>query len=620
MISVIAFHAGITAISGGYVGVDIFFVISGYLITALIFKEMENGTFTFLNFYKRRAARLLPALIITIFTVFIFGFIFYNTATFDNLGKEIAFSSIGAANILFANGVNYFVKDEAYQPLIHLWSLGVEEQFYLIWPLILLITIKIHKKSVIAIAALLFFASLTLSIDAVNNNLTKGYFLLHYRAFELLIGVITALVLYKSDPSRLSDNTKKLLSYVGFTLIITPMLLLDKESAFPGMNALWTCLGAALVIAFPNSGSVTKLLSNKTLVFLGLISYPLYLYHQPLISFIKFSGMQLSSFGIFSFVLLLLVPASWLTYKYLEKPIRQSVHAKQPVKSWIMLSGMILTIPVFAAAGLFVAKSGGFEARFKYLNPFALEITAAHSNTFIKKFSEGYQVNLNKKSRALFVGDSVLQHYVVPILTALNLKADEIDLVTRGGCVLLKGADFKDNFASISCNSLREDLYKINKKYDYVIISQAWEHYDKSVLNFAHNTNGYSKWSDLLNNTIAHFAGMADKIILIGAHPLIDGTKSLQPSVTSSKDRFTAKLNDLKIVNYEKMMASRPFFDEYAKKENIIFIEPYRIFCDTACKLSDGQWSYFADSQHLSGASTEFVSARILASLSEHPL
>lgn len=578
---------------------------------------MIEGTFSFSNFYKRRAARLLPALIITIFLVFLFGFIFYNKTAFDNLGKEILFSSFGAANILFANGVNYFAKDEDYQPLIHLWSLGVEEQFYLAWPIILLATTKIHKNSVIAVAALLFIASLTLSIEAVNNNLTKGYFLLHYRAFELLIGVITALAVNNSEPSRLNDYTKRMLSWVGAILIIMPMFLLDKDSSFPGMNAMWTCLGAALVIAFPNRGVITRVLSHKSLVFLGLISYPLYLYHQPLISFIHFSEAEFSSYEIFGFVLLLAIPASWLTFQYLEKPIRHTVQAKPSKKSWIVLSGLIATIPIFAVAGLYVAKSGGLEARFKYLNPFALEISAAHSTTFHKTFSEGYLVNPNQQSRALFVGDSVLQHYVIPITIALGIKTDQVDVVTRGGCVLLNGVDFKDTFSSVSCSSLREQLFKINKKYDYIILSQSWDFYDKSVLNFDVDKSGYHQWSTLLNDTISHFSGMTDKIILIGAHPIIDGTKSLQPSITSSKESFTDKLNDLKIMNYEEMVGARSFFDKYAQQEKIIFVEPYRIFCDKTCKLSDGRWSYFSDALHLSDASTEFVSTRIVELLKQ---
>ncbi len=144
VIAVIIFHTGFSFLSGGFIGVDVFFVISGYLITSLVYKEITSGTFSYLTFYKRRIARLLPALIITLILVLGFGFLFYDNREFDNLGKELFFSALGAANILFAQGVNYFAQEDSVRPLIHLWSLGVEEQFYLIWPT-LLITLTFFK-------------------------------------------------------------------------------------------------------------------------------------------------------------------------------------------------------------------------------------------------------------------------------------------------------------------------------------------------------------------------------------------------------------------------------------------------------------------------------------------
>ena len=147
VIAVIVFHSGFELFSGGYVGVDIFFVISGYLITGMVFDEVKSGSFTYANFYKRRIARLGPALAITLATVSCLGFFFYDNKAFDNLGKEIFFSAAGAANILFAQGINYFAQESTVRPLIHLWSLGVEEQFYLVWPttLVLLGALKLRR-------------------------------------------------------------------------------------------------------------------------------------------------------------------------------------------------------------------------------------------------------------------------------------------------------------------------------------------------------------------------------------------------------------------------------------------------------------------------------------------
>ena len=284
---------------------------------------MNEGKFSFRSFYKRRAARLLPALSITLFGVLLFGFVFYNNQSFDNLGKELFFSSFGAVNILFSQGVNYFAKDDAYQPLIHLWSLGVEEQFYIIWPILLMSLYRFSILVVISVALMVFLFSFGMSVHAVNAGLLKGYFLLQYRAFELLVGVITAFFMLHSVNIKISDLGKQFLTYVGCALIFIPMFILDSQSDFPGFNALIPCFGAALIIAFPNQGVITKLLSNKILVFIGLISYPLYLYHQPIISFMYFFDADLTSVEMFLGVTSISVLASWLTFKFIEMPIRK---------------------------------------------------------------------------------------------------------------------------------------------------------------------------------------------------------------------------------------------------------------------------------------------------------
>jgi peptidoglycan/LPS O-acetylase OafA/YrhL len=612
VMSVIAFHSGISVFSGGYVGVDIFFVISGYLITTQIYKEITEGTFTFKGFYKRRAARLLPALSLTLCVVLVFGFIYYNNKTFDNLGKELLFSSLGAANILFSQGVNYFANDEAYQPLIHLWSLGVEEQFYLVWPIILLFFFRISNRLLIPVTVLMFIVSLGLSVFAVKEQLTKGYFLPHYRAFELLVGVITALYLRSKSEIVLSSLIRQIFTYIGIVLIIAPMLVLTKESSFPGYNALWPCLGAALIISFPNNGLITNALSNKMLVFIGLISYPLYLFHQPLISFIYFFDINFTAVEMFFVVVSISTFASWFVYNYIEKPVRRMAHAAPRKNTIITISGLVATIPIFAISGLVIAKSGGLEYRFKYLNPFALEITQAHSSTFNKNFERGVQVSAGDRGKALFVGDSVLQHYVLPMSKALDLEVENIDSVTRGGCVLLKDIDFVDKFSDISCDDIRNKLYASKKTYDYVIISQAWDSYDKSVLNFASDSEGYEKWLPFLIRSIEHFSEIANKIIIIGAHPSVGGTHALQPTTTISKELFLKKLENVKVNNHSKMIQASKLFSSLEENGKVIVIEPYSIFCDKGCIVSDGKWSFFSDSEHISSASTDFVTERIL--------
>lgn len=617
VLSVIGFHSGIPALSGGYIGVDVFFVISGYLITSFICQEMARGTFSFAAFYLRRAARLLPALAIVLFGVLIFGFCFYPSTAFDKLGKELFFSAFGAANILFARGTDYFAAASAYQPLLHLWSLGVEEQFYLLWPLMLFLTGKYANRLVLPLACGLLLCSFALSQYAVEQQLSKGYFLLHYRAFELLIGVITALLLLRYDLSVLHRHIRTALAFCGGLLIVLPMLLLDAQSPFPGWNALWPCLGAALLIAFSEQNLLARLLSARPLVFLGLISYPLYLVHQPLISFVHFFAWELSASEMFLLVTGCGIVLSFALYHYVETPLRQAVRQARNHKPGVKLLAGLVAMPCLAALGLLVSKTNGLEQRFTYFNPFAAEITAAHQQTFAAQFHSGFQVAATGKTKALFVGDSVLQHYVVPLITALQIEPSAVDTVTRGGCVLLKGADFVDSYADISCDALRDKLYRQTKRYEVVVLSQSWESYDHEVLNFTAAPDRFSRWSRLLSDTVQHFLTLSDRVIVLGAHPRLSGVSALQPSMTISAAGYSAALAQLTIRNEPALRQSQAFFGAL-KQDRVIVLEPYQIFCHGACKLSGQQWSYFSDSLHISRAATPFVAGRLAELYQNH--
>ena len=607
VLSVILFHSGISAFAGGYIGVDIFFVISGYLITTLIYKEIKQGNFTYINFYKRRIARLLPALSITLLFVLIFGFIFYNNKSFDNLGKEVFFSSIGAANILFSQGINYFVNNEAYEPLLHLWSLGIEEQFYIALPIILLLTYRLSHKRIITILSTILVASFCLSIYSVEMGQTKGYFLIQYRAFELLIGVITALILYGSIKNEPNEKIKQFLSLLGFILILIPVFALDKQSNFPGFNALWPCIGTAIIIAFPNDGLITKLLSNSVFVFLGLISYPLYLFHLPIISYLHFFETNLTAIETFVLVISISTLLSFITYKYVETPTRKIVHERNGGKNYLITAGLLTIVLFLAIIGFGVAKTGGFEQRFEYLNPYALDLSQAHSTTFHQNFERGYKVEPTEHGQALFIGDSVLQQYVLPISMALKLEPNQIDTVTRGGCVLLKDVNFNDKFSDISCNNIRDTLYKSTKTYDYIFISQEWDSYGTSVINFPNVEDIFGRWVPFLDSTIEHFSTLSENIIILGGHLHVDGTMKIQPSIAIRKDTLMSNLKDIKVSNTLDLVHSVSLFSRYKLGKDIYVIHPYNIFCSEVCTTNNGTWSFFSDRQHISSAGTNYI-------------
>ncbi|MFC1775876.1 acyltransferase family protein [Pseudomonadota bacterium] len=617
VMAVIFFHSGVELLSGGYIGVDIFFVISGYLITGLIFEEIKSGNFTYSSFYKRRIARLLPSLLLTLLMVLIFGFIFYDTNAFDSLGKEIFFSAIGAANILFGQGVNYFAQEDSVRPLIHLWSLGVEEQFYLVWPTALLILALFRLRNILLVMGVLFLVSFFLAVVFVDVSPIKTYFYPQYRAFELMLGAFTALGMRSRNfgTLTLSKNKKELISYISLSLIVLPMFLLDKNSTFPGLNTLYPCVGTAMFIAFSDRTSLAKTLSFTPLVLIGLISYPLYLYHQPIVSYLQFFELGPNNLSMLIMVLMLSVPLSWLTYQYIERPIRRKAHKKEKSTN-THIASLVSMLGFFAIAGMFIAKNDGVGARFQLLNPFAYQVTENSATTFHSHFKRGLNVADTETGKILFIGDSLLQQYVYPLAKALNVDDMEIDTVTRGGCVLLKGVDFRDAFSDISCNDLRRGLYTIDKKYELIVVSQSWDSYQNKVLNMEGSGDSVdlNRWKPFIDDTVSYLRTMSNNIIIIGSHLKVEGTSKLSPTIFLSEDSYRSALAQLKVSNFDDLVKSRTFFDYWQSQEGVSVIHPLDIWSEDQITfmLHNEHWSFFSDSGHASKASTDYLVERLV--------
>ena len=458
----------------------------------------------------------------------------------------------------------------------------------------------------------MLFVSLGLSINVAADRSPSGYFLPQYRGFELLIGAGLALSMSRNSAKNTPEIIKQAANYLGVIAILIPIFTLDNDSSFPGLNALWPCLGTALIIGFPNKGLVTRALSAKWMVTIGLISYPLYLYHQPLISFFHYFNLTWSPWALFFFVCILSFPAAWITYRYLEKPLRQAVHKKNRASSLITTS-LSLTIPLFAIVGIVIAKTNGLEMRFAHLNPFSVQVIKAHAFSFHEKFQRGINIDSKGEKRILFIGDSALQQYVDPIASALQIPSDKVDSVTRGGCVLLKGVEFIDSYSDISCNRMREDLYRRNDHYNYIVISQLWSSYDQAVRNFPKKVEENARWAPFINASITHFSPLAGRIIIIGRHLDVEGTGPLQPTLRLNEEDYISGLDDLHIINAEYLQNKNDYFSTLEKENDVTVIEPYRIFCSTNehCVLRSEEWSFFSDRHHISSTSTQFVSERI---------
>ena len=357
VLAVVAFHAFPSWVRGGFIGVDIFFVISGYLISTIIFENLDRGTFSFTDFYARRIKRIFPALIIVLIACFIFGWFELLAEEYKQLGKHIAAGAGFISNFMLLNEAGYFDNSADTKPLLHLWSLGIEEQFYIVWPLFLWFAWK-RKFNILVITIIVAIASFVLNIKGIKQDMVATFYSPQTRLWELISGSLLAwFTLYKKDTlaniklkldlllSRIVHSEKKepddkvlsnVLSFVGLLLLVYGFWRINKELSFPGNWALVPVLGAVLIITAGSEAWINRtVLSNKVAVWFGLISFPLYLWHWPLLSFARIVENQVPSRNIRIAAVVLSIALAWLTYKLVERPIRFGRYEK--IKSLVLV-------------------------------------------------------------------------------------------------------------------------------------------------------------------------------------------------------------------------------------------------------------------------------------------
>jgi peptidoglycan/LPS O-acetylase OafA/YrhL len=365
VLPVVLFHAGFSVFSGGYVGVDIFFVISGYLITTILLTEMEQDKFSLVNFYERRARRILPALFFVMFTSTVAAFFFLSPSHMQDFSQSLVAISLFSSNILFWQETGYWGVENELKPLLHTWSLAVEEQYYILFPLFLMLMWKFRKRWIFSSFVFIALISFLFSQYLSNVAPTANFFLLPTRGWELAIGsVIAFYFLYRpKEISTLLSNkyVEELMGFLGIALILYSIFVYDEITPFPSMYALLPTVGTALVIVFANRETlVGQVLSSKLLVGIGLLSYSAYLWHQPLfafsrhISLIHPSKLTFIILSVFSFIL------AAITLKYIEAPFRNKAAVSRGQVFKFSVAGSLL----FIIIGLFVSYKGGLPHRF----------------------------------------------------------------------------------------------------------------------------------------------------------------------------------------------------------------------------------------------------------------
>ena len=620
VLPVILFHANFSLFKGGFVGVDIFFVISGYLITRVIFSEIFQSSFSIVNFYERRARRILPALFtVLIFTTF-FAWHLLPPTEFKDYGQSLVSVSLFASNFLFWLESGYFGVGTDLKPLIHTWSLGVEEQFYIFFPLLAVLLFTINRKLIFPIIFLLFFISLYLAqtYSSQNNEIfvrEAAFFLLPTRAWELLLGSILFLT-YNNNSIVSNKGLNNFFSLVGLALISYSIFFFSEHTPFPSFFALVPTIGAALLIIFAVEGTFAyNFLVLKPMIIVGLISYSAYLWHQPILALSRYYFVgELSPL-----ILLLLISVTlflaYISWRFIEKPFRDK---KIVSRKGIFIFSAIGSL-LFGAIGFNIHLNNGHLERFnndqiKLLNFHKYnqrEELYRNRVCFLRNDqNEDEFKNICKSGPILIWGDS----HAASLSYGMNELTSTSQLTSTGCPPIINNA--LEISGKTHCQSINQHIAKFiaDTQPAAVFISANWIQYPKNLLDIS------------LENILKNISRNNPSVNFY----ILGGLPQWQPSLPSNMLRANILLDgkETYIENqlYEKVDSKDNALNKIVSKiqrENLKFVPLLDMLCKSKKCLSQTNYPQIEpiafDYGHLTGSGSIKVSSLIFDSLNlEH--
>lgn len=631
MLSVVIFHAFPSWMKGGFTGVDVFFVISGYLISTIIFENLDKGTFTFSGFYARRIKRIFPALLLVLAASYAYGWFGLLADEYKQLGKHIAAGSVFVSNFVLWSEAGYFDSSAETKPLLHLWSLGIEEQFYIFWPLLLWFAWK-KRFNFLLITVSVAFISYILNIRGIQGDSVATFYSPQTRFWELLAGSVLAWInLYKKGRSQIltpgsgaatpaaclpgnRDATAKILSNIasltGLLLLLGGFWAISKDAGFPGKWALVPVTGAVLLIgAGPEAWMNRHLLSNKVAVWFGLISFPLYLWHWPLLSFARILEGELPSRNMRVAAVMLSVALAWLTYRFIERPVRFGKNGKFRVAVLVLLmAGAGLTGYVtYFKDGLAFRENASLKAEY------AGDIghTEFFQHIFKKHFPcprgpiadeaerwEGFVRCAQSKSspdvEVALVGDSHAEHLFLGVADAFSDK--NVAYYIKGHAPFVGGNHFNNIF----------EFLENSKSVKKVILTMYWSSRIREVPTDSTLENELIQVVDRLSRAgknvyLVHDVPKFpfDPKACKGARWPLSGTRACQMSPESYKSQ-TAKYS----AALERIAEMRP-------EIKILDVEKY--FCNEAsCSMVKGNALLYRDTNHLNVNGSLYLGKKLI--------
>jgi len=576
VLAVIGFH--VFGVMGGFTGVDIFFVISGFLISTIIFENLEHNSFSFNQFYQRRIRRIFPSLLLVLVACIFFGWAVHFADEYELLGKHVSAGTGFISNLVLWSESGYFDVAAEKKPLLHLWSLGIEEQFYIFWPIFAWLLWK-FRTHFLWLAIVLACISFGLNIWQVRVDTVAAFYSPLTRFWELMVGACLAYVmLFQNTLVDRAREKANLLSGLGFLFIIASISLLTKEFTFPGWWAGLPVLGAALIIVSgPQSWVSQHILSNRVLVWFGLISFPLYLWHWPLLTFVRILTDNSKAMMIGS--ILLSIVLAWLSYQYVEKPIRYGKY--QAAKTLALLVAMV----VVGISGFAIYQAGGLPARIddgqqgQLSAKFRSQLAWPESYNRTEACREKYGADqycligdINKPPTAALIGDSHANHFYPGLSEYFKRVNGNLILLGSGGCPPFFAVEriAKPPAVNLDCYKRTVRLYDFvlhDKSIKTVFIAFHRnltfkdDYFFEDKLNQLKIENNYQFTEDALTRTIQMLEKNGKKVVIIYDTPdlLVDLKEcGFERPLFSNKEK--CNLSQISMVNdfaeYDKILAT----------------------------------------------------------------
>ncbi|EMY76190.1 acyltransferase [Leptospira weilii serovar Ranarum str. ICFT] len=624
---VVAYHTVPYKFKGGFIGVDIFFVISGYLISNIVFKSLESDTFSFKDFYLKRIKRIFPALLVLFAFILTYGYFYLLANDLKTLSKHIIAGVLFLSNIIYWSETGYFNSGIKY--LLHLWSLGIEEQFYILWPVILFVIYKYRINSLTVLCVLWVFSFLT-NLLLTGKDLTSAFFLPQGRFWELMTGSILAYVtVFKKEylNYKFSSLLNHINSFVGLVLIGLAFYWINQDQSFPGWWALLPTTGSFLLISAGKQAIVNKyLLSNRLFVIMGLISYPLYLWHWPLLTIAGLMDYENSNEAKLIRVSAVLISFifSFITYRWIEIPIR-NVRLKE--KNVLIVRSLVLLMISFLSISTFIYYKNGFIDNYpkivfeldQYKHYETKEIfrsgTCLLQDQDKNSFSKDCLDPEEQNSSILFVwGDSYAAQLIHGLKILKTEKKFRIAQYSSAACPPIFEFETSRHPLCRSTNQYigKELIPKLNPSL--IVLSAYWPAYF-----FPREVTFAKDLSRFKESIISLKRDQAENLVLIGPLPEWEGGL---PNVLIKRIVFDKKSDIPERMipqKFEKVVELDKEFRKLSKELDIVYISPIDYLCNVeGCitRVGDTTDSLIAfDHGHLTQVGTEFFIRKIFPKL-----